>query len=175
MLSQRDRAIAVEWPALAQAWGFRLEPRRGLMWGNVGGRETHASVVVREGHVMTYVQVMTSLPAGSHLSLTHQKSSFWSKLFRGQDMNVGDPEFDAAFVIKGEPKELVHATLTPSAREQIKGLLHAGASISLQSGWLAVWENQLVTDREHLNVLMKASCAAADALCHPNAFASGNR
>jgi hypothetical protein len=162
-----ERAIASAWPALAQAWSFRLDARRGLMAGNVGGRETSASVVVKEGEVMTFVHVATLLPPGCSLSLTRQKNGFWAKLFRGQDIIVGDPAFDAAFVIKGEPKEFVHAALTPSAREQIMELTHAGMSITLEHGRLAGWTNQLLTNREHLDALMKASCLAAEALCSP--------
>ncbi len=162
-----ERAVASEWPALAQGWGFRLDARRGVMWGNVRGRETSASVVVKEGEVMTFVHVETPLPPGCHLSLTHQKSGFWAKLFRGEDIIVGDPAFDAAFVIKGEPEEFVRAALTPSAREQIMELTHSGASITLEGGKLAAWTNQLLTNREHLDALMKASFSAAEALCSP--------
>ena len=164
-----ERAIASAWPALAQAWNLRLDARRGLMEGNVAGRETSASVVVKEGEVMTFVHVATPSPPGCSLSLTHQKNGFWSKLFRGQDVIVGDPAFDAAFVVKGEPEPFVRAALTPSARAQIMGLTHAGASITLEHGKLAAWTNQLLTNREHLDALMKASFSAAEALCSPEA------
>jgi len=163
-----ERAIASAWPELAQAWKFRLDARRGIMEGSVGGRETTVSVMV-DGEVMTYVHVAAPFPPGCTLSLTHQKNGFWAKLFRGQDIIVGDPEFDAAFVVKGEPKEFVLATLTPSARQEIMQLTHAGASFTLEHGKLAAWTNQLLTNREQLDALMKTSCLAAEALCSPKA------
>lgn len=164
-----ERAIALEWPAVAQGWNLRLDVRRGLMEGDVRGRQTSASVVVKEGEVMTFVHVAVPSPPGCRLSLTRQKNGFFSRLFRGQDIVVGDPAFDAAFVVKGEPEPFVRAALTPSARQQIMDLTHAGASITLEGGRLAAWTNQLLTSSAHLDALMKASCSAAEALCPPGA------
>ena len=162
-----ERAIASEWPPLAQGWNFQLDVRRGVMKGNVRGRPTSASVVVKQGAVMTHVNVAVTVPPECTMSLTRQKDGFFSKLFRGQDIEVGDPAFDEAFVIKGEPEAFVRAALTPAARQQILGLTQAGASISLEGGKLSAWTNALITNREHLDGLMKAAFLAAEALCPP--------
>lgn len=129
---QRELAIGAAWPALARGWNLRLDVRRGLMEGTIRGRQTSARVVVEQGAVTTHVDVAVPLPAGATLSLTRQKDGFFSKLFRGQDIVVGDPVFDQTFVIKGEPEAFVRAALTPAAREQILHLTQAGASITLK-------------------------------------------
>jgi hypothetical protein len=162
---QWELAIGAAWPALARGWDFRLDVRRGLMEGTVRGRQTRARVVVEQGAVTTHVDVAVPLPPGATMALTRQKDGFFSKLFRGQDILVGDPAFDQTFVIKGEPEAFVRASLTPAAREQIMQLTQAGASIALKDGALAAWSNQLVTNLEHLDWLMKTAFSAAETLC----------
>lgn len=164
-------AIARAWPALAKGWGFRLDVRRGLMHGEVRGRATSARVLVKNGAVLTHVDVDATLPQGCTLSLTRQEDGFFARLFRGQDVEVGDAAFDAAFVIKGEPESFVRAALMPAARRQILGLASAGASITLEDGKLSAWTNHLLTDLTQLDALMKAAFAAAEALCPPRGAA----
>ncbi len=160
-------AIRATWPALAKGWSFHFDARRGLMEGTARGRATSARVVVKQGAVTTHVHVAAPFPEGATLALTRQEAGFWSSLLRGQDIVVGDPAFDAAFVVKGEPEAFVRAALNPPAREQIMGMIHSGASITLEDGKLAAWTNQLLTSGEQLDALMKAAHLAAEALCPP--------
>jgi len=155
------------WPSLAQGWGLQLDPRRGLMKGVVQGRTTSARVINQRGTLLTTVEVDVALPTGSTLSLARQEDGFFKKLFRGQDVIVGDPVFDAAFVIKGEPEAFVRGALTPLARQKILELAYAGVSIELKDGKLVAMTKNLLTSREHLDALMKAAYTAAVALCPP--------
>jgi hypothetical protein len=164
---QWELDIAAAWPSLAQGWKLALDVRRGCMEGLVGGRQTSAKVVIKKGMLMTFVHVDVPLPAGCSLSLTRQENGFLRSLFRGQDVIVGDQAFDAAFIIKGEPETFVRTALTPTARQQILGLTYAGASITLEDGKLATWTNELLTNGDRLDSLMKAAYSAAAALCPP--------
>ena len=134
------------------------------MTGTVRGRTTSARVINQHGTLLTCVAVEVPVPAGCEMSLSRQEDGFFKKMFRGQDINVGDPAFDAAFVIKGKPEAFVRDALTPTAREQILGIEHAGCSITLAEGVLKALSKDLLTTGEHLDGLMKAAYSAALAL-----------
>lgn len=162
-------ALGESWPSLAKGWGLALDVARAKMTGSVRGLPT--SVVVQSHYRgrMTSVEVAVPLPAGFELQLKKQDGDgFFDRLFRGQDVVVGDPAFDGAFVIKGKPEELVRAALTPAARQQILGLSYAGVAITLEDGRLSALAKGVLTDREQLDQLMKAAYSAAVALA-PNA------
>lgn len=135
------------WPSLPQGWGLELDARAGGMSGMVRGRTTGASVVNQRGTLITNVAVEIPLPPGSEMSLTRQEDGSLNTLFRGQDIVVGDPAFDAAFVIKGKPENFVRAALTPAARQQIFVLMSAGCGISLANGVLTASTTRLLKSR----------------------------
>jgi hypothetical protein len=158
--------IAATWPGLAQHYGLELDVRRGVMRGTVHGRRTQVGLGYHDGEFTTCVEIAVRVPAGYELSLARQDSDgFFAKLFRGQDVVVGDPAFDAAFVVKGEPEPFVRAALTPSARMHLLELTHAGCSITLKKGTLVVWTKERIIERERIDELMKTAYAAALALC----------
>jgi hypothetical protein len=158
--------IAATWPALAQGWGLQLDARRGAMTGTVRGRPTKVGLDYHNGAFTTRVEIAVPVPAGCELSLARQDGDhFFAKLFRGQDVIVGDAAFDAAFVVKGEPESFVRGALTPAARAHILGLTHTGCSITLKDGALIAWSKEQITDRERLDALMKSAYAATLALC----------
>lgn len=158
--------IGRAWPALAKGWGLELDPRAGTMRGTVRGLSTSAAVINRAGSLLTCVDVAVPVSAGCTMSLTRQDGGdgFFRKLFRGQDIVIGYPAFDAAFVIKGEPEAFVRSTLTPAACDQILGIASAGCSITLEDGVLKAMTMRLLTTHEHLDGLMKAAYGAALAL-----------
>lgn len=168
--------IAARWPALAQGWGLQLDPRRAAMSGLVRGRPTSVGMEMKDGVIVTRVEIAAPAPPGCRLSLARQDGGdgFFSRLFRGQDVIVGDPAFDAAFVIKGEPETFVRAALTPQARQAILGLAHASCSISVDDGKVVAWARSLLTDHEHIDALMKSAFTAATELCpEPKAAPQG--
>ncbi len=162
--------IAETWPALAQGWGLALDVRRGAMTGTVRGRPTKVCFGSHGFASTTRVEIAVPVPTGCELSLARQDGDgFFSKLFRGQDVVVGDPAFDAAFIVKGDPESFVRAALTPAARAHILELTRTGCAITLQDGALIAWVKERITDRERVDALMKAALAASLALCpEPN-------
>lgn len=164
--------IASTWPSLAEGWGMQLDARRGSMSGTVRGLPTSVfALASRKNAHVTRVAIDVPLPAGCELSLARQEGGdgFFTRLFRGQDVVVGDPAFDAAFVIKGTPEPWVRSVLGPSARHEILGLLDGGIAIELQDGKLTAWARKMILEREPLDQLMKAAYAAAATLCPPAA------
>ena len=158
--------IAETWPALAQGWGLALDVRRGAMTGTVRGRPTKVCLGSHEGAFITRVEIAVPTPTGCELSLARQDGDgFFSKLFRGQDVVVGDPAFDAAFIVKGEPESFVRAALTPAARAHVLELTRTGCAITLKEGTLIAWSKERITDRERVDALMKAALSASLALC----------
>jgi hypothetical protein len=158
--------IGETWPVLAKHWGLQLDVRRGAMTGTVRGRPTKVGLGYHKGEFTTRVEIAVPVPAGCELSLARQDGDgFFAKLFRGQDVVVGDPVFDAAFVVKGEPESYVRAALTPSARTHVLELTHAGCSITVKDSTLVAWTRERIIDRDRLDELMKTAYAAASALC----------
>ncbi|MES2638560.1 MAG: hypothetical protein V4850_03735 [Myxococcota bacterium] len=158
--------IAQSWPALAQGWGLTLDVRRGMMTGTVGGRPMQVCLGDYEGAFTTIVAIAVPVPAGCELSLARQDGDgFFAKLFRGQDVVLGDPAFDAAFVVRGAPESFVRAALTPAARAHILELTRTGCAITLKEGALVAWAKERITDGERVDALMQAALAASLALC----------
>lgn len=158
--------IIESWPALAQRWGLALDARRGAMTGTVRGLPTRVCLGHHEGAFTTRVEIAVPVPTGCELSLARQDGDgFFSKLFRGQDVVVGDPAFDAAFIVKGDPESFVRAALTSAACAHILELTRTGCAITLKEGALIAWAKEPITDRERVEALMQAALAASLALC----------
>jgi hypothetical protein len=163
-----ETGVASTWPPVARAWGLALEPRRGLAYGPVHGRRMAAQIHLDEGRLSTHVVVEAMLPPGVELSLAKQEGDgFWKRLFRGQDIEVGDPAFDAAFVIKGGPEQAVRAILGPSARRAVLGLLSAGAAIELKDGTLGVWAPDSSHEPATLDHLLRGALEVVEAMARP--------
>ena len=158
-------ALETTWPSLAQGWGLQLDVARAKMTGVVRGLPTMVEVRQHAQGRATGVEVTVPLPAGCELRLKKQDGDgFFDRLFRGQDVKVGDPTFDDAFVIKGEPEEFVRAALSPIVRQQLLYLLNAGVALTLEKGKLIALARGVLTDREQLDQLMKAAYTAATSL-----------
>jgi hypothetical protein len=154
------------WPGLAQAWGLSLDPRRGQMEGGLRGRSLVARLAAEQHGMVTEVRVSVALPAGTTMSLVRQEGDgFWKRLFRGQDIQVGDAAFDDAFIIKGEPEPVVRSLLGPLARRKILGLVSTSAAFELKDGTLTTWGPDCSADPARLDALLKASLEAAEAIC----------
>ncbi len=165
-------ALEAAWPSLAQSWGLQVDIARAEMTGVVRGLPTTVNVRYHVQGRGTYVEVAVPMPRGCELWLKKQDGDgFFDRLFRGQDVKLGDKAFDDAFVVKGEPEAFVHAALSPAVRQQLMHLLGAGVAISLEQGKLVAITKGVLTDREQLDQLMKAAYTAATSL-YPQAPAA---
>ncbi|MFO0658511.1 MAG: hypothetical protein U0165_01565 [Polyangiaceae bacterium] len=124
-----------------------------------------AAPTIQDDLFTTRIRITLPIPAGNKLSLSKQESDgFFSRLFRGQDIQVGDPSFDSAFIVKGEPEAFVRSVLTATARGRLMTLLSGGAAISLDNGALDVWAPAFTATAAQLDALLKAAFGAAEAI-----------
>ncbi|MEO7329496.1 MAG: hypothetical protein ABI193_13010, partial [Minicystis sp.] len=143
LLAQRARELAPWEPPLRAAWqnvasGWRLtfDPQRARMSGEAHGLPITVGINFENGRFVTSARFTLPRPPACEISLAPQESDgFFSRLFRGQDIKVGDPAFDSAFIVKGEPEEVVRSVLTPIARQRLLAI-RSRAGVHLEKGAL---------------------------------------
>jgi hypothetical protein len=166
-----ERAVHANWPEVAKAWNFAVDARRYRLWAKVHGRDVVVCPTIERDPnggttdvFTTKVQVQLGLPPGAALSLSRQNGDgFFRRLFRGQDVILGDVAFDAAFVVKGEPESFVRAALGPGARAQLTALRADGYEVTLHDGVLDVLAPSFTSDAAELDALLKRAVATATA------------
>jgi hypothetical protein len=166
-----EQTVHANWPDVAKAWSFQVDPRRYRLSGKVHGRDVIVCPTIdrdpggsETAVFTTKVQIQVGLPAGTALSLSRQDGDgFFRRLFRGQDVILGDPAFDAAFVVKGEPESFVRSALGPSVRAHLKSLRASGYGVTLHDGVLDVVAPSFTSQGAELDELLKRAFATATA------------
>jgi hypothetical protein len=165
-----EGALQAHWGGVVKAWGLSVDPPRYRFWGKVQGRDVVVSPAIehdpvsKTGLFTTQVQIQVGLPPGMALSLSRQNGDgFFRRLFRGQDVIVGDAAFDAAFVVKGEPESFVRSALGPRVRAQINALRAGGYEVTLHDGVLDVFAPGFTSTGPELDALLKQAFSAAAA------------
>jgi hypothetical protein len=157
-------AVRSEWPPVASGWNLSLDSRRAQLEGTVRGRRVLVRAAIVEDLFTTTVRIALGLPEGCTVSLAPQHGDgFFKRLFRGQDVILGDAPFDAAFVVKGEPETFVRAAVGPAMRAQLVTLATSGCTVSLDKGVLEVCAAGFTATAAQLDELMKRTFAAIDA------------
>lgn len=165
-------AMRSSWPRVAAGWQLAFDPKGGKIDGQVQGRRVTAGPAILRGdgggataRLTTEVGVAVALPAGCKLSLSPQDGDgFFKRLFRGQDIEVGDAAFDAAFVVKGEPEPVVKALLGPATRHALGALVRSGAVVDVKDGMLEVWATDFTAEGRQLDELLRYVFQVAAAL-----------
>ncbi len=166
-----EQAVHANWPAVAKAWNFTVDVRRYRMSAKVHGRDVvvcptiEADLGGTSGDAFTTkVTVQVGLPAGAALSLSRQNGDgFFRRIFRGQDVILGDEAFDAAFVVKGEPESFVRSALGPNVRAHLNSLRASGYEVTLHDGVLDVFAPRFASTGAELDELLKRAFATATA------------
>jgi hypothetical protein len=167
---QKGIAVASEtWQGL-QAKGLALsqEEVRGLkiaggktrpmLSGKVGGAQAEVHIVsdlVHYAHTRVSAELAqpTEAKVGVHPSPSGLMGSIRSWL--GQDIEIGDPDFDPAFLISGKPESAAASVLTPTVREKISALTATGlAGFTFGDGHAVVMLTGVVTDVVILEVAL---------------------
>ncbi len=183
LLAQRAREIApweppmrAAWQAVSAGWRLRFDAPRARMEGEAHGLPIRAGISFENGRFVTSARFTLPRPPPCEISLAPQDGDgFFSKLFRGQDIKVGDPAFDAAFVVKGEPEEVVRAVLTPVARQRLLAARSRAGAVQLDKGALTLSVPDLLISPDHLDDLLKHGFEAAEALSPGSSGASPYR
>lgn len=94
--------IARHWSAFGDANKLAFDPERSRLDGNVGALRVRIGAEGEPNKIFTTLVAEMPRVLGFGLGLEKQGSfQFLRELFGSQDIVVGDPTFDAAFVVKG--------------------------------------------------------------------------
>jgi hypothetical protein len=110
-----EPAFQSAWSSVASAWALNFDPKRATMEGTVRTLGVSASTDYEKDHLRTSIEITLPSAVPASFQLTRQDDGFIARRCRGQDIVVGNPAFDAMFVVKGEPEAQVRALLTPKA------------------------------------------------------------
>lgn len=132
----RLRSTAEAWEPIAAALGLVFEPALPAMSGERDGRAV--LLTARRGAEGYSVTIQASLELGEELGLQLrpqlEPDGYWSV---GQDIQLGEPAFDQAFVIKGWDPDGIRERLSAPARLKLLELAQFGA-LQADDGLLTV-------------------------------------
>lgn len=166
-----EREVHANWPAVAAAWGFAVDAPQYRLSAKVHGRDVLVCPTIDRDPLdsskdlfTTKVRIRIGLPDGVALSLARQNGDgFFRRIFRGQDVILGDEAFDAAFVVKGEPEAFVRSALGPTVRAHLSSLRASGYEVTLHDGVLDVYAPTFATTGARLDELLKRAFSTATA------------
>lgn len=150
------------WTALGESHGLRVEAWLPALVGTVSGREVLLTVR-REDDGWGSEIVVGCKPAreiGLRLDPQTSPDGYWSV---GQDIQVGDVDFDRAFVIKGwNPTAVKSLLLQGDVRGRILGLAGSGLVLELDEQRLRLRKGPL--DAASLDGVLREALAAVASL-----------
>ncbi len=163
-------SLRAAWERSLPAAGLAFDPLRVDARGVIDGM--FVTVEVDGGETLaTVVTVTAPAPFATGLCLFRQEEGTVARWFRGQDIIVGVPAFDDAFVVKGEDEQEVRDVLSGEAAERLVRLARDGR-VTVENNVLTVRFAQLETERA--DALVEAVVAAASAMAK-RAATSGYR
>lgn len=156
----RRRSAVRSWSALAADHDLEFfEPSwfsEFSMSGSYDGVSVEVYTETRSSgkHSKTYMVYAASLPEAVPVDMVVHNEGMFSqvgKLFGGQDIEVGDPEVDDAFIFKSDhPSELHEFFERPGVREAFQKLARTGCSVQIEYGSIQIEERGLEPDRDEL-------------------------
>ena len=96
-----------------------------------------------------------------------------AELLGMQDIRIGDPTFDARFIVRGQPEPAVRAALTPEVRAPLVELQERASSLTVEDDHLRADAAWLVSEPEHLHAAITAIAQAGMALSRASERAVG--
>jgi hypothetical protein len=160
------------WQAAARELGLRFEPGTWLGGRKIQGQYRGQWVKVdvhstggKNSQTFTRYQVFYPEPLGLGLRLNRQ--GFFSNLWQmlgGQDIQVGDGEFDADVVVKGRDPQEVIRFLTPARRARVHRLLLDLQACIIDDDKIHWQKAGLETDRTQLIATVERLCQVARSL-----------
>ncbi len=169
-LAERRKALAFsahpEWPAFAAEVGLTFDPQRHALTGSYRDVTIRLELATEGGAPFTHLRVFFPRPLGIGLSLRKQGAlDSIVKFFGGQDIEVGDPVFDAAFVVQGGPVEAIRRLLwEPEARARLVTILGRAARLTVSDRALDVRVVGFQTAASTLRAMLDDATAAVRAM-----------
>jgi hypothetical protein len=171
VVSHRKRSN-VAWEAAARRLGINLRPTSGA-WGALGRlsmtgaiRGLTVTIDTHQSNDTTFTRYRVRYPSlglGFKAKRQHALSRLTS-LLGFQDIEVGDPVFDEAIVLKGDYPERVVLFLTPARRLAISGLIEHFRGATITDTAISFSKRGLVTDADELVSTMQRLLAVAQEL-----------
>lgn len=155
-----------EWPALAAEVGLTFDPLRHTLSGTYRDVAVLVALATDQGVPFTQLRAFFPRPLGLGLSLRRQGTvDSIVKFFGGQDIELGDAVFDAAFVVQGRPEDAVRRLLwEPSARAQLVGILGRATRLVIGDRALDVRASGFQTSAATLRAMLDDATAAMRAM-----------
>lgn len=142
-------ARAERWAHVASELGFETLPNG--MRGRHRQMYVEVEQTLREDRHWTRFSCRFDRALGLSMSLTKQTTlASFAPLMAMQDIQVGDPAFDARFVIKGAPEAQVRAVLTPEVRARLVELQDQATHLEVADDHVTAWIAWQVLDPDHL-------------------------
>ncbi len=168
----RHRQTNEAWAAAAQELGITLKPTGGLggltnrasMSGMISG--LRVTIDTYRSNDRTYTRYRVGYPSlGLGLQAKRQHALARLGTFFGfQDIEIGDPVFDEALIVKGDYPEQVTAFLTPSRRVAITGLIENYPGTVITDTVITYLRNGIVADPAELTSTLRRIMAVAQEL-----------
>ncbi|MGI9648362.1 MAG: hypothetical protein ACR2OI_07560 [Acidimicrobiia bacterium] len=184
--SSRRKLSNQAWAAAARELGIRLEPTRGVvgffgkqsMTGTIRGLTV--TIDTHQSNDNTFTRYRVKYPSlGLGLSAKRQHAlSRLGAMLGFQDIEIGDPVFDEAVILKGDYPDRITSFLTPSRRLAITGLIELYPGSQISDTGIAYSKRGLETDSRALVSTMQRILSVAQelrAVDHYNREAANHR
>lgn len=123
---------------------------RPMLSGNAGGAACEVHIISDLVHFAhTRVRAALAQPSEAKVGVHPSPSGLMGSIrsWLGQDIEIGDPEFDPQFLISGKPESAAASVLTPTIREKISALTARGlAGFTFGDGYAVVMLQGVVTE-----------------------------
>ncbi len=174
-----NRTTTTRWNEAAEQLGLQTLPKKGLgrraIAGTLAGHPVHIDTVTRgSGNQQhTYTRFRVEYPAkGIDLSLSREHAlRKLTKLFGAQDVALGDPTFDDAFIVKTSDPARVAALLTPAVRDSLLRLLATYPQVLVRDDHLSLERSGLIRSSDALVSITRRLLATARVLAGTSAAA----
>ena len=121
--STYETQIASVMQGVARDLSLAYDPAQLGVQGRLEGMYVEAHGAIEASRRVTHFVARFDRAMGLSLSLTKQTTmGAISNLLGSQDIDTGDPAFDARFIIKGAPEAAVRAALNPEVRRRLSEL-----------------------------------------------------
>jgi hypothetical protein len=152
------------WEEFARKFGLALKPGGWFQNPSVSGTYKNLNVYLytyTQGSgksKTTYTSMVVYLPITNRSHLRISPEGLLSKItkaFGAQDIPIGDPAFDAAFIIKSDTPELVPHILTPAIRGTMLRGRGGNVNVTVSAGTVSFTRVGIERDQNTLHYLIE--------------------
>jgi hypothetical protein len=158
------------WSSFARAHGLQGMTTPFAMWGDLDGSKVTVSAV-RTGQCQYQAQVLVHYPTPLQLGLRVRPGGTLDAVFTflgGQDHKIGDPAFDAAFVVKANTTTQLRQIFDMTVRQTMLNIVQRVGPVEVRDDGVAVTTEGFPRDPAVIPQLMDVIKGVAQAV-HANA------